>query len=160
MWTPDSSEDALTSVLSVPSVNASHVLFALFTVMLVLATIGLVAHDIEAYEMHARDARLDARRRDARPLSYLVLFEGCSLALCLLCPLAPPHLPTAIAIENQDPYSLEIIQAVRGAIYGHELKRGNPPTGFPLAARCAIRSVPLLPDISYQTCSSVSLSHH
>ena len=32
----------------------SHVLFALFTVMLVLATMELVAH---AYEMHAWDAR-------------------------------------------------------------------------------------------------------
>jgi hypothetical protein len=31
----------------------SHVLFAPFTVMLVLATIELVAHDIHAYEMHA-----------------------------------------------------------------------------------------------------------
>jgi len=33
--------------------RTSHVLFALFTVMLVLARMELAAHDMHAYEMHA-----------------------------------------------------------------------------------------------------------
>jgi hypothetical protein len=36
----------------------SHVLFALFIVILVLVTVESVAHDMHAYEMHAWDARL------------------------------------------------------------------------------------------------------
>jgi hypothetical protein len=39
----------------------SHVLFALFTVILVLATVELVAHDMHVYEMHAYE--IHARER-------------------------------------------------------------------------------------------------
>jgi hypothetical protein len=35
------------------NVSSSHVLFTSFTVILVLATMELVAHDMHAYEMHA-----------------------------------------------------------------------------------------------------------
>jgi hypothetical protein len=52
MKTSDSSEDAPASIGTFRQ-RTSHILFALFTVMLVLATMGLVAYDMHAYEMHA-----------------------------------------------------------------------------------------------------------
>jgi hypothetical protein len=50
---PDRSEDALPQFHRSFCQRISHVLFALFTVMLVLATMELVAHDMHAKRAYA-----------------------------------------------------------------------------------------------------------